>query len=97
MVVSILLRVIPSAGTKTVTVHVSVRPPFTDVAVITAVPAETAVTVPSVSTVATAGLLLDQVTEGSVALEGEISAVSFSVPPLAMDVLILFSEMPVTG
>ena len=44
-----------------------------------AAPAETAVTTPFTSTVATAVLFEDQVTEASVALAGETVAVKFEV------------------
>jgi hypothetical protein len=54
-----LFRLIPFTATVTVTVQLVVKPPSAVVAVILAVPADTAFTVPP-DTVATPGLLLDQ-------------------------------------
>jgi len=77
-----LFRVTPVTATTallTVTVQVAVLPPSV-AAVITAVPAATAVTTPP-DTVATAVLLLLHVTFLFVALEGVIVAIRVSVPP----------------
>ena len=68
-------------GFFTVTAHVAVFPPSSVFTVIVALPAETAVTRPFASTVATALLLLDQVTLLSVASAGVMVAVNcFSSP-----------------
>ena len=64
-------------------------------AVIVAVPAETAVTVP-LSTVATAASLVVQVTVLSVALSGSTVAVSVSEPPTVSVSSVLSRLMPVT-
>ena len=66
----------------TVTWQVAVLP--FEAAVIVADPTPTAVTVP-LSTVATEGFELDQVTVLSVAFEGLTVAVRLAVPPLAME------------
>ena len=62
--------VMPVSGVVTVTVHVSVYPPSLDVTVIVAVPLETAVTLPVLSTVATAVSELCHAAVLSVASEG---------------------------
>ena len=59
----------------TVTVQVSSKFPSVVVTVMVAVPSATAVTLPFVSTVATPGALLSQVTDLSVALSGVIVGV----------------------
>lgn len=66
------------------------------VAVIVAVPAATAVTVPF-STVATAELFVLQVTDGFVASEGATVAVNVSLPPTARDNEVLSRLTPVTA
>ena len=71
--------------------------PFSNVAVMVAVPALTAVTVPVLSTVATLLLLLLQVTFLLVALSGCTVAVRVSVPPTVRDRLVLSRVTPVTG
>ena len=63
-------------------------------AVTVAVPVPTAVTVPRPSTVATAGVSLDQVIFLSVVLSGLTTAVSCSVCPGCMFMLALFRVMP---
>jgi hypothetical protein len=76
-------------------VQVAIKPPSAAVAVISVVPAERGVTLPPVDTVATAGLLLDHVSDLLDAFDGEIVAVSVSAPSMvAVD---LFRAMPVTG
>ena len=80
----------------TVTVQDAVLFPSSVVALITAVPAATAVTVPVESTVATLVLLEDQVTFLFVASAGSTVAVSFSVFPFARERVVLFNETPVT-
>jgi hypothetical protein len=67
-------------GAVTVTTLVAVKPPTAVETVIVAVPAPTAVTTASL-TVATAALLVDQVTAGFVALGGVTVAVSVSEAP----------------
>ena len=82
-------------GSVTVTLHVAISPLF-DLAIIVAVPADLAVTVPF-ETVATLLLLVVHVTVLSVASEGVIVAVSVSVLPLFMVADVLFRLMPVTA
>ena len=81
----------------TVTEQVAFLPPSSVVAVITAVPSLTAETFPFESTVAMFVLELDHDTFLFVALEGETVAVSFSVPPISNDMVVLFKLMPVTA
>ena len=71
----------PVTGAFTVTVHVSVYPPFADLAVIVAVPADFAVTSPVLSTEAMLELLVLQVTVLLEAVEGATVAVSCLVAP----------------
>jgi hypothetical protein len=80
----------------TVTVQVAVRLPSSVVAVIVAVPVDTAVTTP-LFTVATLVLLLVHDTFWLVALLGATVAVSDSVPPMASVVEVVLSDTPVTG
>lgn len=87
-VVEVLLRLTPVTGTVTVTAQVADLLPA--VAVIVAEPPATAVTLPFASTVATASLLLFQVTVLSVALEGDTVAVRVSVAPFVKDSVCLF-------
>lgn len=87
--------VMPVTGTRTVTVQVAFWPPL-DVAVIVAVPAPIAVTLPP-ETVATEALEVVQVTVLSVASDGETVAVNVEEPPtlrVSDDWLI---DMPVVG
>ena len=65
----------------TVTIQVAILPPSAVVAVITAEPAATALTVPSSSTVATEVLLLDQVTALSSAFSGITAAIRVVFSP----------------
>jgi hypothetical protein len=58
----VLFRLTPVTGTVTVTVQLAVFPPSAVVTVIRIVPALTPVTVPSLATVATAALPVDQLT-----------------------------------
>ena len=81
----------------TVTVQVAVFPPSSVVTVMVAVPALLAVTVPSVSTVATLVSLLAQVTFLLVALSGVMVAVRASVSPSVRLKVVLSSVTPVTG
>ena len=60
-------------------------------AVIVAVPADKAVTIPDWSTFATCGLLLSHTTFFIVALEGVIVAVRVAVEPLYNSIYVLFS------
>ena len=64
--------------------------------VIVAFPVATAVTTPEEFTVATLVLLLDQVTDLSVALFGATVAVNVSVEPTEIVVEFLFKDTPVT-
>jgi hypothetical protein len=66
----------PITETTTATVQVAVLPPSAVVAVITAVPAATALTTPELETVATLASLVDQSTERFVALVGRMLAAS---------------------
>ena len=89
---------IPDTGTViTVTTHSAVFVPSFVVAVIVAVPAETAVTTPSVSTVATDSLLLFHTTFWLVALAGVMVAISVSVSRTASSNVLLFNVIPVIG
>ena len=72
-----------AGGVGTVTVQVAVLLPSSVVTVIVAVPAETAVTTPSV-TVATLELDEDHVTFWLSALDGEIVAVNVSELPISI-------------
>lgn len=75
----LLDMLMPVTGTRTVTVQVAFWPPDV-VAVIVAVPAPTAVTLPP-ETVATEALLVVHVTVLFVALDGETVAVRVEEPP----------------
>ena len=70
--------------------------PSLAVALIVAVPLDTAVTLPLWSTVATDVLSEDQVTDLSLASLGEIVAVNVTVCPSLSVTEDLFSEIPVT-
>jgi len=76
--------------------HVSVYPPSTVLAVITALPKETPVTTPDASTVATDELLLLHVTVWS-AIEGSTVAVRESVPPTTVVTVVGVIVTPVAG
>ena len=89
--------VTPVTGTLTVTVHDAVKPPSAVFTVIVAVPAPTALTWPDWLTVATASLLLVQVTALFVALDGATVAVSCLVFPMTSSMLFVSSVTPVTG
>ena len=80
----------------TVTLQVADFPPSFVVTVMVASPAFTAVTLPFLSTVATAVELLDQVTLLSVALEGATVAVSAVVSPSVMSIVCRSRVTPVT-
>ena len=71
--------------------------PLTAVAVITAVPAFFAVTVPSKLTEATSVLLLDQVMDLSAAEAGRTVAESLPVLPASRLMVVLFSVTDVTS
>ncbi len=93
-----LFRITPVTGMVfgvTVTEQVAVLPPSTVATVIVAVPAATAITTPFV-TVATEGLLLDQVTSLLVASDGSIVAINVSVLPSISVAADLFRVTPVT-
>ncbi len=94
-VLSSLMPVTATVGLTTVTLHVAALPLF-DFAVIVAVPAATAVTLPP-DTVATLLLLVVHVTVLFAALDGVIVAVSMSVLPFTNERVPLFKEMPVTA
>ena len=90
----VLSRVMDSTGTvveETVTVQEAVLPPSFVVTTITAVPGATAVTLPLASTVATAVLLLVQVTVLSVASLGLTVAIKLPVPPTLNDIELSFN------
>ena len=77
-----MFKAIPFSGVVTVTVHVSVNPPSFAVTVITAVPLETAVILPVLSTAAMEGSLEDQATVWSDAVSGTKLTVRYAVSPL---------------
>lgn len=79
-----LFRLTPVTGTFTVTEQDAVLPPSSVVAVMVAVPPETALTLPFESTVATFVLELDHDTRLLVALEGATVAVNVSLPPTSI-------------
>ena len=72
-------------GSFTVTVQLAVFPPSAVLTVMVAVPAPAAFTFPLESTVATFVLLLVQVTDLFVALEGLIVTESFALLPVSND------------
>ena len=88
-----------TTGILTVTAHLAVRSdPSAVVALMVAAPLATAVTTPTLLTVATAVLLLVQVTSIWVALAGVTVAVSVSVWLAALNEWdVLFRVMPVAG
>ena len=98
MLVNVLgLIVLSSPPTLvTVTAHCAVLLPSAVVTVIVAVPAATAVTMPS-ETVAFVASLDDHVTALFVALSGATVAVRVSVSPTFREILFLLSVTPVTG
>jgi hypothetical protein len=81
----------------TVTLHVAVLPPSTVVTVMVAVPVPTAETRPEFETLATALLLLDQMTARFVALAGRTVATSWLVPGKVTVATVLSSPTLVTG
>jgi len=81
----------------TVTVQVAVFSPSVVFAVMTALPADLAVTRPSEETDATVSALDDQVTLLSVALVGLTAASSCAVSPTVRVTLVLSRLTPVTG
>lgn len=83
-----------NGGFVTFMVQVAVNPPSLVVAVITALPSPTAVTLPSLLTFATFGLLLVQLTEVTSAVAGFTVAVNFSLFPLSKLSVDLFNEIP---
>ena len=85
------------ASSFTVTTHVAVFPPVLVVTVMTAVPADTAVTTPFELTVATSLLLLDQETVLSEAFSGRTVALRASVSFTDNSSSLLFSSTPVTA
>ena len=95
------LRVIPVTGTDifTATAQVAVLlEPSAALAVMVALPLDTAVTNPVLLTVATAVLLLLHITLLSVAFSGVTVAVSCKVwPRLVNDAVVLLRVIPVTG
>ena len=84
-----------STGAVTVTSQLAEKSPA--VAVMVAVPAPTALTVPSLSTFATASLSEAQLTVLSVAFFGNTVAVSVALPPTVSDRLSRSSVTPVTA
>ena len=92
------VTVIPLAGVVTVTVQVSLTDEFAaDFTVMVAVPLPLAVTRPEEFTVATALLLLVQVTDLLEAVEGDIVAVSCLVLPTFSDTDSRLTVTPVVG
>lgn len=85
----------PVRGCETVTVHVAFCPPEA-VAVIVAVPPPTAVTLPP-ETVATEALDVVQVTDLSVAFDGETVAVSVVEPSMLRARDVWLREIPVVA
>jgi hypothetical protein len=102
-IVSVVLsRLTFVTNCTTVTVQLSVRFPSTVVAVTVVVPAVTAITRPEAVTVATAALLLAQLTFWFVAFAGLTVAASCSeyvgpATPITITVALLFRLTPVTG
>ena len=95
----VLLRAIPvtlMTFSFTVISHLAFTPLSSDVAVIFAVPALMALTMPSAETVATASLSLVQVTSLLVALSGEIVASSEAWSPTVNSNVLLEREMEAT-
>ena len=80
----------------TVTIHISVNPPSTVSAMMTLVPSDNAVTLPSASTIATDGILDVHVTFLFVAYEGSTAATSVLVPPIPRFRVCQFRDMPLT-
>jgi hypothetical protein len=103
IVVDDLFKVTPVTATLpppppvTVTVQVAVLWPSTVVTVITALPADTALTKPLWDTVATAALPLLHITFLFVALDGAMMAVKVSELPTVIVVEVLFRDTPVTA
>jgi hypothetical protein len=86
-----------NAADGTVTVQAAVNPLSAAAALIIAAPKARAVTVPSAETLATAGLLLDQLTVVLGAFDGEKLTTSVSALPAIIVTADLFKEMPVAG
>ena len=93
----VLFRETPVTGTLTVTEQDAVLPPSLVVTVIVALPPAFAVTTPVAETVATEVLLEDQVTDLSVASDGETVAVRVRLSPATMVKDIWSRLTPVTG
>ena len=87
----------PVTEVLTVMLQVAVWPPSTVFTVIVAFPAFTAFTRPVLLTVATAVLLLDQVTALFVAFAGCGHAASWKVFPVTIAFVVALSFTPVTG
>ena len=94
-VYEVRFRVTDDTGTETATLQLAVFP--LAVAVTTAVPPATAVTVPFESTVATDVLEDFQLTLLSVASEGLKVGISVSLLPLSNSRFVLFNEIELTG
>jgi hypothetical protein len=94
--VSRLTPVTDTAVSDTVTAQLAVLPPSEAVAVIVALPAATAATVPF-DTVATEGSLVDQLTLLFEAVAGAIVAKRVSEAPVRIVVLLLLRLTPETG
>ena len=93
-----LFSVTPVTGMpETVTLQLAVLPPSSVVAVMVAVPAATAVTLPFSSTVAIFWSLVVHFTALLVAFSGATVAVRVSVLPTVRDNSVLFRVTPVTG
>ena len=92
----VLLSEIDVANRLTVTLHVALRFVPSDVfAVITALPADFAVTKPVDDTVATPVLLELHVTDGLEVVFGKTVADSWNVLPVLMDISVSLSDMDV--
>jgi hypothetical protein len=91
-----LWKVTAISAAVTVTAQFALKPPSTVVTVMFALPADTALTVPPVETVATAVLLLIHDTLLFVASEGATVAINVSLPPAVIEVD-GFKDTPVTG
>ena len=89
--------VIDVAGILTVTTQLAVRAPLSLVAVIVAVPTETAVTLPVGSTLATSGLFEVHVTPLKVALPGLSVAERMEVAPILSGSEYVFRVIDFTG
>ena len=93
----VLFRLTPLTAVVTVTLQVADLLPSSDLTVMAEVPFPTAVTLPEDVTDATEELEDDQITDLSLAVEGDTVAVSVSLWPTSRDKVVLFRLTPVTA